>query len=131
MIDRMILLNKKPNKSYIIIIIIASSLIILLSSIFIKTYTITKTIGYITCEDECYLNISLPYNKLNILNKETILEIDKDKYKIDEIEYLNIELPYQNVRIKTNIREEKIVEVKLLNNKQRIIKKIIEATKEG
>lgn len=135
MIDRIILLNKKPKKSYIIIIIIASSLILLISSYNMKTYSIKKTLGYISCEEECHINLSLPYKDLNIVNDNTIIEVDHKRYKPTEILYKDISIenniPYQNIQINTEIKDEKIIEVKLLNNKQRIIKKVFDIIKEG
>ena len=53
------------------------------------------------------------------------------KYKIEKIEYsepyLNNNIPYQDIKIYTSLKtNEKIIKVKLLYNKQRIIKKILE-----
>ena len=147
MIDRIILLNKKPKiegfnklknagiRTCIHIIIIASSLILLISSYNMKTYSIKKTLGYISCEEECHINLSLPYKDLNIVNDNTIIEVDHKRYKPTEILYKDISIenniPYQNIQINTEIKDEKIVEVKLLNNKQRIIKKVFDIIREG
>ena len=136
MLDKIILLNKKPNNNRITIIFLASTLImfIMICSIF-KTYTVTKTVGYIECNEECYININLSSNNIDKLSNNTLLEIDSIKYEISEINYNDMfvenNIPYQNITIKTDLKEEKIVNIKLLNNKQRVIKKIYKLIKEG
>ncbi len=135
MIEKLILLNQKPKKNLFILLATLIIISLVISSYFIKTYDVYKTYGYITCDDNCYINLSLSYDNLNKLTTKTLLEIDKEITKIDDIEYLDIslenEIPYQNVRIKTVKDKNKIIEIKLLNNKQRIIKKLYDLIKEG
>lgn len=136
MLEKTILLNIKPKSNKVLIIMITSALILfIIICTIIKTYTVTNTVGYIECNEECFINLHLTSNNIDKINNKTILEIDNKKYEVSEINYNDIfienNIPYQNITIKTDLNEEKIVNIKLLNNKQRVIKKLYKVIKEG
>ena len=129
MLNKLILLNKKPNKHlkiYITIII----LIILFLAYCIKnsTYDSYQTTGIVKCEEECFINITLPYDKVDILSKDPIISYQNNTYEINNIDYkepyLDREVAYQDVELESFLKEERIINFNILYNKQRIISKI-------
>lgn len=129
MLNKLILLNKKPNKHqklYITIIILI--IVFLIYCIRNYTYNSYQTTGIIKCEDDCYINITLPYDKVDILSKNPIIKYQNKTYKIDKIlykePYLDHEIAYQDIEIESFIKEERIINFNILYNKQRIITKI-------
>ena len=72
--------------------------------------------------------------KISIL-ENSLIEYKNKKYKIKSINYLEVitenNLLYEKINIKTNLKcRNKIIKIKILNNKQRIINKIIKIIKE-
>lgn len=128
--ERIILLNKK-YKSHLIIYLITIFFLIILTflSFKIKTYDLLNITGLINCDKNCEIEFVLPYNKVDILSEKDIeLKYLDNHYKISEIiyddPYLNNEIPYQNIRLKTNIKSEnRIINFKIIYNKQRMIEK--------
>ena len=132
MTNKIIFLNQKPkNHPLIYCVFSLLSLTSLFLSYFIKTYDSYKTYGIVKCDTKCSVNITLPYNKVNILNKESKIKYLNKEYNIEEIiyeePYLNNEIPYQDINIVLEITgKDKIIEFQILYNKQRIINKIKE-----
>ena len=122
------LLNLIPKRSKSILLFIglfSSSLPLL----FIKIYDSYYTTGLISCNEECNITVSLPYDKVDILKEDPHLEYLNKEYKVETITYnepyLNNQIPYEDVVIKTNLKsEDKIINFKILYNKQRVISKI-------
>lgn len=134
MIEIDIFKNKKP-RNYPIYLIIVIIIILLFISYNIFTYDKINTIA-ITDYDKsiCTLNIKLPYTKINNL-EESLIEYNNIKYKINEVSYnetiIENETIYENISLNTNINcKNKIVKINIINNKQRIINKIINIIKE-
>lgn len=130
MLNKLNLLYKEPKNNYIIHI---SLIIIILTSIIFsysyKTYDSFNIVGIYKCEDTCYIDSSLSYDYIYKINKKNLLEYSNKTYKIENIiysePYLNNNIPYQDIKIYTNLKvPEKIINVKILYNKQRIITKI-------
>ncbi len=129
MLNKFILLNKKPNKhlKFTITIII---LIIVFLIYCIKNYTYDsyQTTGIVKCEKECFINITLPYDKVDILSKDPIIKYNNNIYEIKSINYkepyLDKEIAYQDIELVSFVKEEKIINFNILYNKQRIISKI-------
>ena len=124
------LLNLYPHKHRLIsIIVILVVLTIIPLSNFIKLYDSYYTTGLISCNEECSITVSLPYDKVDILKQNPHLEYLNKEYKINKITYnepyLDNQIPYEDVIIYTDLNsEDKIINFKILYNKQRIISKI-------
>lgn len=124
------LLNLYPHKHRLIsIIVILVVLTIIPLSNFIKLYDSYYTTGLISCNEECSITVSLPYDKVDILKQNPHLEYLNKEYKINKITYnepyLDNQIPYEDVIIYTNLNsEDKIINFKILYNKQRIISKV-------
>lgn len=127
---KIILLNQRP-KNHIIILVFSlfSFIALMLLSCFYKIYDSYYLVGLISCEKECSIRISIPYNKVDILEQNSHIEYLNKAYKITSVEYgepyLDNGIPYEDITLKTNLKsKDKIINFKILYNKQRIIKKI-------
>ena len=122
----------RSHKNYIIVLVtLIISLIILLKIINKYSYDVYKTYGIVTCEEECVLDISVNYQKTDIF-KDYKLKIEDKYVEVKDLQYgeryLQNNIPEQEVLLYIDKYEEKIVEVKIEYNKQRIktkLKKII------
>ncbi len=122
----------RSHKNYIIVLVsLIISVIILLKIINKYSYDVYKTYGIVTCEEECVLDISVNYQKTNIFN-DYRLKIEDQYIEVKDLQYgekyLQNNIPEQEVLLYIDKYEEKIVEVKIEYNKQRIktkLKKII------
>lgn len=122
----------RSHKNYIIVLVtLIISVIILLKIINKYSYDVYKTYGIVTCEEECVLDISVNYQKTNIFN-DYKLKIENQYIEVKDLQYgeryLQNNIPEQEVLLYIDKYEEKIVEVKIEYNKQRIktkLKKII------
>ena len=112
---------KKHHELLIIILFIISILVIS----FIETYDSLELISYY--EDNSY-KIIIPINEKDKL-KESYILYKENKYKIYDVKYsepiYDNNNYYYEVEFKSDlILEENIVSIKIINNKQRILKKI-------
>ncbi len=122
----------RSHKNYIIVLVtLIISVIIILKIINKYSYDVYKTYGIVTCEEECVLDISVNYQKTNIFN-DYRLKIEDQYIEVKDLQYgekyLQNNIPEQEVLLYIDKYEEKIVEVKIEYNKQRIktkLKKII------
>ena len=122
----------RSHKNYIIVLVsLIISVILLLKIINKYSYDVYKTYGIVTCEEECVLDISVNYQKTNIFN-DYKLKIEDQYIEVKDLQYgeryLQNNIPEQEVLLYIDKYEEKIVEVKIEYNKQRIktkLKKII------
>jgi hypothetical protein len=122
----------RSHKNYIIVLVtLIISVIIILKIINKYSYDVYKTYGIVTCEEECVLDISVNYQKTNIFN-DYKLKIENQYIEVKDLQYgeryLQNNIPEQEVLLYIDKYEEKIVEVKIEYNKQRIktkLKKII------
>ncbi len=131
MLNKNLLLNKKfKTKKILYMIFIFALLTSILLTVKIKTYDSLPLTGLITCKETCIINITLDYSKIDILNNNPKIEYLNKEYEIDNIKYnepyLNNGIPFEDIEISSNIniKEERIINFKLLYNKQRIITKI-------
>jgi len=113
-----------PKKHHELLIIILFIILIIVIS-FIETYDSLELISYY--EDNSY-KIIIPISEKDKL-KESYILYKENKYKIYDVKYS--EPIYDNdnyfyeVEFKSDlILEENIVSIKIINNKQRILKKI-------
>lgn len=136
MFELELLKNIKPKKYPITIITLIFLIILILLSYKIKTYDSLNVIAFTEQKNEtCYLEILVPSQKTEILNDKRLLYKNK-KYKINSIKYLERisenNILYEKIIVTSNLKcLNKIENIKLINNKQRIIKKIINTIKEG
>lgn len=135
MIDIELLKNKKP-RNYPIYLIFIVIIILLLSSYNTFIYDKINTIAITNYNNNiCNLNIKLPYTKVNNL-EESIIEYNNNKYEINKVSYnesiIENDIIYEDITLTTNINcKNKIIKINILNNKQRIINKIINIIKEA
>lgn len=129
MLDKYILKSKTPKNYPILKITILLFIIFIIFSSTIKTYDSYNIIAILNCSEKCTINFSLPYNKIPLVNPNAKINYNNKVYDVKNIKfdepYLNNNVPYQDLSIETEIQEEeKILNIKLLNNKQRIITKL-------
>lgn len=133
MIKKLLLLNQKPKKNLVIHLIFISLLIAFLIIAYnYNTYDVYQTTGIMKCENnDCYITITMIYDKIDILNQNPKIEYLNKIYDIKSITYeepyLNNNIAYQDINITTNLQvNNQIINFKILYNKQRIITKIKE-----
>ena len=126
------LLNLKPKMYKLPIITLILLLILVIVSFIYKTYDTKVVIGYISCQEECYLDIKVDLNLVSKLDDVKFIEVNNKKIDIictdiSEVLADNNSLNYQIIKYKLDIHEYKSLfyEVKLYYNKDLIIKKII------
>lgn len=127
------LLNLKPKMYKLPIITLILLLVLVIVSFIYKTYDTKVVIGYISCHEECYLDIKVDLNLVSKLDDVKFIEVNNKKIDIictDISEVLadnNNSLNYQIIKYKLDIHEYKSLfyEVKLYYNKDLIIKKIV------
>ena len=96
-----------------------------------KIYNVKEVVGLNECEDNlCKISITLNYEELDILKENPEIVYAKKKYRIKKVEYqepyLNNGIPVEDLQLETDIKEEKIIRLKIYYNQQRIIDKIKE-----
>ncbi len=133
MIKKLLLLNQKPKKNLVIHLIFISLLIAFLIITYnYNTYDVYQTTGIMKCENnDCYITITMIYDKIDILNQNPKIEYLNKIYDIKSITYeepyLNNNIAYQDLNITTNLQvNNQIINFNILYNKQRIITKIKE-----
>lgn len=126
------LLNLKPKMYKLPIITLILLLVLVIVSFIYKTYDTKVVIGYISCQEECYLDIKVDLNLVSKLDDVKFIEVDNKKIDIictdiSEVLADDNSLNYQIIKYKLDIHEYKSLfyEVKLYYNKDLIIKKII------
>ena len=126
------LLNLKPKMYKLPIITLILLLVLVIVSFIYKTYDTKVVIGYISCQEECYLDIKVDLNLVSKLDDVKFIEVDNKKIDIictdiSEVLADNNSLNYQIIKYKLDVHEYKSLfyEVKLYYNKDLIIKKII------
>lgn len=124
-----------PQKSLMPFFCINFILLLILSTIIVKIPDVYSTIAIVTCSEECSLKINIPSTKMDMLNQNLYISYKNKEYKVKEfqIDDLVIEnnIPIAKVILESDLKISKsnFINIKLLYNKQRIIKKIIEKIK--
>lgn len=126
--------RQKPKKYPLSIIIIVSIIILIILSYNIKTYDALNVTTFTKQDNKCHLEFTLPYDKISILENGLIGYKNK-KYKIKNINYIETiieeNILYERISIESNLKcHNKIAKIKIINNKQRIITKILKIIKE-
>ena len=130
MYKKISLLSSKPKTSKLTVLIIIFILVALFISYKLKIYSTYKNLALISCEDKCFIETSIPSTKSSLLDKERQLEYNNQKYKVNKV-YLEDIIEEKNqlyLKIKIdsdlNLEKNKIINIKLLYDQQRIITKI-------
>lgn len=127
-----ILYNKKVKINFLVYLIFISLIVVTVYYAFNKkVYNVKEVVGLNECENNiCKISITLNYEELDILKENPEIVYAKTKYKIKEVEYqepyLNNGIPVEDLQLETDIKEEKIIRLKIYYNQQRIIDKIKE-----
>lgn len=126
--------RQKPKKYPLSIIFLISLIILIILSCNIKTYDSLNVTAFTKQDNKCHLEFSLPYDKISLLENASIKYKNK-KYKIKKINYIETiiedNILYERINIETNLEcPYKITKIKILNNKQRIITKILKIIRE-
>jgi len=123
------LLREKHNfKPLSKILHLISLISITIASFKIKTYDLYPIYAEVT--EDSSLKITMNYEDLEYLNKNTKIKYQNKYYDIQNISYEDIyiegNIPYEtiNITVKLNLDGEKLVKVNLANNYKRIITKI-------
>ncbi len=130
MINKIIFLNLTPKKHlFIYSISITCIFIIGLLSSKLKTYDSYYVTGLVSCDKNCSITVSFPYDKVDILKENPHIEYLNKEYEITSIiysePYLNDQIPYEDIKLITDLQSaDPIINFKILYNKQRIISKI-------
>ena len=85
MINKIILLNKKPNSNPLILISIIILIVVSIIIINTESYDTYKLIGIKECNEKCYIKTNLPYNKMNIIKNKPFIIYNNKKYPINNI----------------------------------------------
>lgn len=131
MYNKFSLITLLPHKHRLInFLIIITFIIAIILSYKIKTYDSYLVSGLNKCDNDlCEIQITVPYNKIDIFALTNNIEYLNKQYRVLNIvyndPYLDSGIPYQDIIISTDLKtEEKIINFKVLYNKQRIIRKI-------
>ena len=136
MIETYLLINERTKKHPFLLIIF--SLIILLIVLFsrLEAYSSIPVTGLMDCEETTNISFTLPYNQVDKITNQAKLYYKNKEYFIESISfdepYLDHDVPYQDINIQTNmVCEEKIINFKIMYNKQRILTKMKQIILEG
>ncbi len=128
--QRTILLNKQAKNHFIFYIFSILFVIFLVIFSYKKySYNILQVTGLYNCDEVCGIMITLPYDKIEHIDKDIKIKYQDKIYRVDNIiysePYLNKEIPYQDITIVSKlVSDEKIINFKILYDKKRIIIKI-------
>lgn len=135
MLEIHLLKNKKPKKYPLLNIIVITFISFIFLFTQITSYDKYKIIA-INSNDKnrCILNTTIPYNKISILEK-SFVEYQNKRYDIKNVEYnetqVDNNIAYENITFSIETMcKEKVLNLNIYNNKQRIIEKIIKNIKE-
>ena len=83
------LLNLKPKMYKLPIITLILLLVLVIVSFIYKTYDTKVVIGYISCHEECYLDIKVDLNLVSKLDDVKFIEVEKvnDTVIIKNVEF--------------------------------------------
>lgn len=126
--------RQNPKKYPLSKITLITLIILIILSYNIKTYDSLSATALIDENKNGQLNLIIPSNKISILNN-SLIEYENIKYKIVKINYIETvienNIAYEKVILETNLEcPNKITNIKILNNKQRILTKILRKIKE-
>ena len=106
------LLNLKPKMYKLPIITLILLLVLVIVSFIYKTYDTKVVIGYISCQEECYLDIKVDLNLVSKLDDVKFIEVNNKKIDIictdiSEVLADNNSLNYQIIKsmLKFQIRQ--------------------------
>ena len=127
------LISLKPKRYILPIITLGLMLILLIVGFYYKTYDTKVTTGYITCEENCYLDIKVTLDLVSKLSNAEFIELDNKKINVlnREISEIlvdkNSNINYQIIKYELDTKELESLfyKVKLYYDKDLIIKKII------
>ena len=134
MLSKIILLNKKPNQHFIYLFFLFLLFILILICL-THDYDTYKIIGLKNSNDANKVTITIPYDKVDILEERLYIMYDNEKHYIKDIAYKDVftenNIPYINVELTLDFEVTKeVITFKLYYNHERIIKKIIKIVKE-
>ena len=130
MYKKISLLSSKPRTSKLTFLITILILVTLFISYKFKIYSTYKNLAIINCEEKCYIETSIPSTKSSLLDKELELEYENKRYKVNNVYIEDIieqdNLIYLKIKIDSdlNLEKNKIINIKLLYDQQRIISKV-------
>ncbi len=130
MYKKISLLSSKPRTSKLTFLITILILVTLFISYKFKIYSTYKNLAIISCEEKCYIETSIPSTKSSLLDKELELEYENKRYKVNNVYIEDIieqdNLIYLKIKIDSdlNLEKNKIINIKLLYDQQRIISKV-------
>ena len=132
--NKVILLNKKPNKHYLYLLLIFLIFILILICT-IHDFDSYKVVGLKNSNDTNKVSITIPYNKIDIFDYKLYVLYKNQKHYITDIKYGEVvfedNVPFINVELTLDFDiDTEVVNFKILYNKERIIKKIIRIVKE-
>lgn len=127
--NRIVLLHKKYKIKKLLSSLILLPLVFIL--FFVKVHSSYKVVCILNCEDVCSYTFSLPYDKSNILDSDFKINYNNKMYNVNILRvdepYLNNNVAFQDVYIESDIDSyNKVLEVNLIYNEQRIIEKILD-----
>ena len=126
--------RQNPKKYPLSKIILLILIILIILSYNIKTYDTLNVTAFTIKDKQNNLSIIIPSNKISILDN-SIIEYKNKKYKIYKTRLTETivedNIAYEKIYLETNLKSPyKIINIKIHNNKQRIITKITNTIKE-
>ena len=130
-----LILYKKTNK-HLIYLFFLFLLFILVLILYTEDEDSYELIGLKNSNDTSYIDIIIPYNKVNIFEEKNYIIYNHEKHIIKDIKYGEItiidNIPYINISLKPDFELEKeVIDFHVFYNRQRIINKIKNIIKEG
>ena len=131
--DKEYLLSLKPRYNIILYIILIVLISLIICTFIFNTYDVYNTKGYLSCDDKCYISISVDIFEIDKIDSSNYILVKKDKLKIINTEVSEIysdeasKSNYQIVKYeidKVDIKNA-FYDVKILSNYESIISKII------
>ena len=127
------LLSLKPKYSILLYITFIMLISVIISLFIFKTYDVYKTKGYLSCDDKCYITITVDLLDVYKFNDISYIMIGKDKINIkdkevseilnDEVNKSNYQIIKYEVDSLNNLNT--FQDVKLYSNYETIYTKII------
>lgn len=124
------LLSEKENRMGFVFLMFFVFMVLVVILVFkVDVYDSTVAVGIISCSDSCKIEVTMPFDKIDSFNNEPFISYNNKSYDILNISYgepyLNGEIALEDVVIETNLEsQDKLINFKILSNKQRIIEKI-------
>lgn len=121
---------KSHSLRYVILLFIILAFLIFS----VKVFDSCKTVG-VYDEEEGILRFSIPYDKVKLIDDNVKILYDNEFLTFEDLHFLEVHIDngivMQDFSAEIESKETKVMDLKIMNNKQRLVKKIYSLMKEG